>query len=159
MSEILASLSDINAHLPSNVQISNDVDDSLQVDALRLVRGQLVSLFSSTVLNSWDVPANTPELIRSIAGRLIASKYYANQVSGNVPDEMAAFAISLYNEAIALLIDIKSGAILLVDVDGNPLPQESTIGSDINLDMSPISGEPVFSMSRALSGDQAIGTG
>ncbi len=158
MSEILASLSDINAHLPPNVQISNDVDDSLQVDALRLIRGQLVSIFTGAILTSWNSPENTPELIRSIAGRLIASKYYANLVSGNVPDEMAAFAVSLYNEAISILTQIKSGQIIVVGLDGLPLPQD-TIGADSNLDMSPISGTPVFSMGRALSGDQAIGLG
>lgn len=158
MSEILASLSDINAHLPPNVQISNNVDDSLQVDAQRLIRGQLVSIFSGTILNSWDTPDNTPELIRSIAGRLIASKYYANLVSGQVPDEMAAFAVSLYNEAISMLADIKSGVLLVVGTDGNPLSQD-TIGSDITSDMNPLTGSPVFTMGRALSGDQAIGTG
>lgn len=158
MSEILASLSDINAHLPPNVQISNDVDASLQVDALRLIRGQLVSIFTGTILNSWDNPDDTPELIRSIAGRLIASKYYANLVSGQVPDEMAAFAVSLYNEAISLLTLIKSGQSIVVGIDGLPLSQD-TIGSDSNLDMSPINGTPVFTMGRSLSGDQAIGLG
>lgn len=158
MSELLASLNDINAHLPPNVQISNDVDDSLQVDALRLIRGQLVSIFTPMVLNSWTTPDTTPELIRSVAGRLIASKYYANLLSGQVPDEMAAFAVSLYNEAIGILTDIKSGVELVVGTDGNVLPQD-TIGSDPALDMNPVTGSPVFTMGRALSGDQAIGTG
>jgi hypothetical protein len=158
MSEILASLSDINAHLPANVQISNNSDPSLQVDALRLIRGQLVSIFTPAVLNSWTTPETTPELIRSIAGRLIASKYYAKTLAGNVPDEMAAYAVSLYNEAIGLLTDIKSGAELVVGIDGNVLLTD-TIGSDSSADMSPISGSPVFSMGRALSGDQAIGLG
>jgi len=158
VSEILASLSDINAHLPPNVQISNDVDDSLQVDALRLIRGQLVTIFTADVMNTWISPDATPEMIRSIAGRLIASKYYANLVSGNVPDEMAAFAVSLYNEAIALLTGIRSGQIQVVGADGNVLVVDN-IGSDSATDMSPISGSPVFTMSRPLSGDQAIGLG
>jgi len=158
MSEILASLSDVNAHLPPNVQINNSVDDSLQVDALRLIRGQLVTIFTPAVLNSWADPESTPELIRSIAGRLIASKYYAKTMAGQVPDEMAAYAVSLYNEAIGLLTDIKSGVEIVVGPDGNPLPQD-TIGSDPSADMSPTTGTPVFSMGRALSGDQAIGLG
>lgn len=158
MAEILADLSDINAHLPPNVQISNAVDDSLQVDALRLIRGQLVSIFTPAVLNSWTTPDATPELIRSVAGRLIASKYYGTTLAGQVPDEMAAYAVSLYNEAISILTDIKGGVEIVVGTDGNPLPTD-TIGSDSSADMQPQTGTPVFSMGRALSGDQAIGLG
>lgn len=158
--EILASLSDINAHLPPNVQVDNSVDDSLQVDALRLIRGQLVSIFSAPILTSWSDPDTTPELIRSIAGRLIASKYYAKTVAGNVPDEYATYAAELYQEAIGMLADIKSGVQIVVGLDGNPLPQD-TIGSDPSADVFPTdtSGSPVFTMGRPLSGDVSIGLG
>lgn len=160
MAEVLASLSDINAHLPSNVQIDNSVDDSLQVDALRLIRGQLVTIFTPAVLVSWDKPDDTPELIRSIAGRLIASKYYARLVSGETGDAEPPYSISLYQQAVGILADIRAGIQIVVDSDGNPLPQD-TIGSDPVGDVFPnnVSGSPVFTMSRPLSGDTAIGTG
>lgn len=153
MAEILASLEDINAHLPANVLINNAVDNSLQVDAQRLIRGQLVSIFTPAVLNAWLTPDTTPELIRTIAGRLIASKYYARLLSGEDADAFPTYSVNLYNEAISLLSDIKSGAQIVVDAGGNPLAQD-TIGSDPVNDVFPndqSTDGPQFTMSRALS--------
>lgn len=149
MSEILASIPDINAHLPINVQINDAVDDSLQVDASRLIFGQLVNVFTGAVLTSWSSPGATPPQIRSIAGRLIASKYYAKLVAGQVPDELPPYSVSLYNEAVGLLADIRSGNLIVVDNSGNPIIDVDT---DTSGDMYPNDSiAPAFTMGRVLS--------
>lgn len=156
MTSLLADLTDINAHLPANVQVNNAVDDSLQIDAFRLIRGQLSAVFDSSLIASWISPDTTPELIRSIAGRLIASKYYADLVAGNAPDEMAAYAVSLYQEAIGMLTDIKAGTVMLVDTNGNLITQDD-IGTDPSLDVYPNDQStpgPQFTMDRVF-GSQA----
>lgn len=153
MAEILANLQDINTHLPPNVQINNADDPGLQVSAFRLIRGQLVSIFTPIILNTWDSPNTTPELIREIAGRLIASKYYARVLSGNDVDEVPGYAVSLYNQAISILADIRSGVQIVVDADGNPLATDD-IGPDPQGDVYPNDTStpgPQFTMTRVLS--------
>lgn len=151
MSELLASIQDINAHLPINVQINDSVDDSLQVDAYRLIAGQLVSVFSNTVIVTWTSPDTTPDQIRGIAGRLIASKYYARLLAGETPDEIPPYSVSLYNQAVGLLADIRSGNLIVIGTDGNPISDTDT---DISEDMYPTDTStpgPQFTMDRVLS--------
>jgi hypothetical protein len=111
----LASLDDINAHLPSIAQITDLVDDQLQLDAERIVKGYLSNVYSAATLAAWAIPTQTPGLIRSIAGRLIAAWFYASKTAGDVagfPD----YSQNKYNEAIALLEQIRSGDIVLTEV-------------------------------------------
>lgn len=118
--EILASNEDVNGFLPDLLEVSGGNDRQLQIDANRVVKSQLAGVFTPLVLTGWDEPADTPQLIRGIAGRLIAAKYYAQQLSQettNVPQ----FAQNLYNEAIAMLAMIKSGQLVVTDDDNNPI--------------------------------------
>lgn len=135
MTELLASLEDINTHLPANVKATDSLTE-IQIDALRLIRGQLTAIFTPAILSSWDVPANTPELIRGIAGRLIASKYYSVLVSQQYADELPGYSVTLYSQAISMLSDIKSGALVVVDEDGNVV-SGTDIGSDPQGDVFP----------------------
>lgn len=153
MTQILASLADINTYLPPNVQISNTVDLGLQVDAQRLIRGQLANSYSAATLIGWTTPDTTPELIRAVAGMLIASKFYARLLSQEDVDGIPGYALNLYNQAIATLIGIRSGTIILTDSDGNPIVSIDT-GPDPQGDMSPNDADtsgPQFTMSRVLT--------
>lgn len=118
MALALASADDIQVHLPADKLIVSDDDAaSLQKDVLRIIRGYLAGVFEPTVLASWVSPATTPELIRSIAGRLIASFYYARRYSEDDTD-VPEYAQSKYNEAIAMLTRIAAGTLVLLDAAG-----------------------------------------
>lgn len=125
--EILASLEDINTHLPDDKAKMKDSDDDLfQTDAARYIRSLLAGFYSSTTLSSWDVPANTPELIRGIAGRLIASKWYATLYSEDV-SELSEYAQYLYNEANSMIDGVRTGTMVVLDSNDVPIPLEGAI--------------------------------
>ncbi len=151
MAEILANLSDINTHLPPNVRATEALTD-IQVDAQRLIRGQLTAIFSSTIISEWDKPDDTPELIRGIAGRLIASKYYARLVSQESADELPGYASGLYLEAIGMLTAIKSGALIITDDNGDEI-LGTDLGPDPQGDVFPndSSTPPFFTVDRVYS--------
>jgi hypothetical protein len=111
----LASLDDINQHLPSHAQLTDLTDEHLQVDAERVVKGYLSNVFSVATLNLWDTPNQTPGLVRSIAGRLIAAWFYASKTAGDSA-EWPEYARQKYDEAISLLEQIQSGDIILTEV-------------------------------------------
>lgn len=146
VNQILAGIEDINAFLPDLIEISDGKDRQLQIDTNRVVKSQLAGVFTPLVLTGWDVPANTPQLIRGIAGRLIAAKYYAKEFSQettNIPQ----YSQSLYNEAISMLSMIKSGALVVVGDDDVPIPTGD--GADLtSADVFPnnSSAPPIFSM-------------
>ena len=119
----LADIDDINQHLPSDrIALTDNTDEQLQIDAERVVKGYLSNVYSATTLASWNTPDETPGLIRSIAGRLIAAWFYANRVSGDVP-QFAEYAKQKYDEAIKYLEQIRSGDITLTEV-----AEEVTVG-------------------------------
>lgn len=118
---LYATIDDIRTHLPiDKVTIEHGDDDLLQVDAYRLIRARLAGTFESTVIESWSSPATTPEIIREVAGKIIAAKFYANLVSEDEADG-SMFAQGLYNEAIATLNDIRSGTLTVLDLNGDEL--------------------------------------
>jgi len=118
---LFATLEDINVHLPADkMQITDAGDDLLQIDAYRLIRSRLAGTFSPEVIATWASPVTTPEMIREIAGKIIAAKFYATLVSEDEPDG-SLFAQNLYNEAIMALNDIRNGTLTVLDVDGNEL--------------------------------------
>jgi hypothetical protein len=122
-----ASLEDINQHLPENSLVITDlIDDPWQTDAERIIRGYLSNVYSSTTLASWTTPSNTPGLIRSIAGRFIAAWFYASKVSGEVA-EWNEYSDFKYKEGIALLEQVQSGDLVLIEVT-----EEITTGDSIS---------------------------
>jgi len=95
-SELLASLEDINTHLPSDkARMQDSDDDSLQIDVFRYVRALLAGFFPVTTLSGWNTPANTPEIIRGVAGRIIAAKWYATLYSEDI-EGASEYAQALY---------------------------------------------------------------
>lgn len=118
---LYATIDDIRTHLPlDKVTIEHGDDDLLQVDAYRLIRARLAGTFDTTVIESWSSPANTPEIIREIAGKIIAAKFYANLVAEDEADG-SMFAQGLYNEAIATLNDIRNGTLTVLNTIGEEL--------------------------------------
>lgn len=125
--EILASLGDINTHLPDDkAKMPDSDDDALQIDIARYIRSLLSGFLSPATLVSWDSPADTPELIRGIAGRLIAAKWYASLYSEDV-DDVSKYAQWLYNEANKMIDEVRTGVRVLLDVNDVPIPLEGVI--------------------------------
>lgn len=143
--ELYATLDDINMHLPpGKAEIEDAEDDLLQVDAFRFIRSKLIGKFATTILALWIDPNSTPEIIRAIAGRLIASKWYA-EIYAEDSDEDAKFAKTLYDEAIAMLMDILSGASIVIDpTTGEPYPTDT--GQLTDASFYPNDDNPKFRM-------------
>lgn len=125
----LASLEDINQHLPaSTLQITELEDDPWQTDAERVIRGYLSNVYSAATLALWVAPNSTPPLIRSIAGRLVAAWFYASKVSGETT-EFPEYARVKYTEAISFLEGIQSG-----DITVEGIAEVVTVGDHITSD-------------------------
>jgi hypothetical protein len=116
MPEILASLDDIQTHLPvDKLEVEDTLVDLLQIDVNRTIRGYLSGVYEPATLAAWDDPDDTPGIIRGIAGRLIAAAYYAKRYAEDDPD-VPQYAQRLYNEAMATLVGVQSGRIILEEV-------------------------------------------
>lgn len=126
MAQILASIADINGQLPpdSKARIDDADDGQYQIDAANVIRGNLAGTFKPTTLVSWTTPETTPPLIRSVAARLIAAKWYSSLYSEDDPT-VAAYAQWLYNEAVAMLADIRDGTLTVLGVDDEVISESS----------------------------------
>src|SRR6476646_11110357 len=97
---MFASKTDIQSWLMSDKIIVDDANSAKpNLDATRTIKGQLSGVFSSLTISSWADPTSTPEIIRSIAGRLTAAFMYRaiySEENGEIP----SYAQELYNEAI-----------------------------------------------------------
>lgn len=125
MAELLASNEDVNGFLPDDKLEATDANSSsFQVDAVQLIRGQLASSFTPTILVSWNSPANTPKLIRQIAARLIAAQIYKRTYSEE-RSQLPEYAQDLYDQAIEMLTEIRSGNLLVLDDNGNPIGDDA----------------------------------
>lgn len=144
--ELYATLEDINTHLPPDkAEIEDAEDDALQVDAYRFIRAKLVGTFATTTLALWVDPTSTPEVIRAIAGRLIAAKWYM-EIYAEDSDEDAKYAKALYDEAISMLQQIIDGFITVIDpTTGEPYPEVQT-GMLTDTSFWPSDDSPKFTM-------------
>lgn len=144
--EILASLADINTHLPDDkIRMDDADDDALQIDAQRLIRGSLTGVFTPVIISGWATPDDTPELIRGIAGRFIAAKWYAERYAEDIPDA-SSFAQALYNEAISMIEEIRTGTLVVTDDLGDPLTSLSATSSDASFWPNDSTPAPFFTM-------------
>lgn len=145
-SELLASLQDINGWFTDDKLVADSINTAqLQIDAQRLIRGQLASSFTPTVLSSWLTPATTPGLIRAIAGRLIAAFLY-RKIYSEEGVQIPAYAQEIYNEAIQMLIDIRMGNLTVTDDDGNPITGNTEALSSADFFPNNSADPPYFTM-------------
>ena len=144
-----ASLSDITAWLRDD---TIDVDDANtkqhNIEAGRLIRSRLSGTFTPLVLTEWDEPDNTPELIRSIAGRLAAAYLYRKLLSLQYDKEVASYASELWAEANAELTNIVLGNSIVVDDGNNPI---DTTGENLIKFFPNNSVPPLFTVSDKFS--------
>lgn len=124
MAQVMASLDDINANLPSKGQTSEPTvtatDENtalLQISVARIIRGYLSRIISNSVLFTWANPEQTPEIVSEIAGKLIAAQLYFNETAKTTTDISAdSFAQKRYDEAMEILKQIVLGEIVLEGV-------------------------------------------
>jgi hypothetical protein len=150
--EILASLDDINTHLPDDkAKMADSDDNSLQIDVARYVRSLLSGFFSASVLSSWVSPATTPDIIRGIAGKLIAAKWYAILYSEDI-ETANMYAQNLYNEANMMIDGVRTGVVVVLDVNNVPIPAEG-VASLTSDDFYPNDAAPAakFTMDKVFS--------
>lgn len=106
---------DVQRHLPvDKLKVEGIPDDrsDIYMDAERVVRGYLYGVVDSAVVALWITPAATPEIIRSIAGRLAAARIYRNRF-GEQSMTDPGYAQTLYKEAMDMLNSIISGDVLI----------------------------------------------
>ena len=109
---------DVQVHLPYDKLKIETIPDDLakcKLDAERVVRGALSDVVEAAVLASWAEPEDTPEIIRAITGRLCAAQIYRVRYSENNLND-PQYAQTLYDQAMAMLLEIENGDILLPDV-------------------------------------------
>lgn len=146
--QILADLNDIGAWLTEDkLEVDEPTTSPFQVEAQRIVRAQLTGVFQPTTIVSWNEPANTPGLIRGIAGRLIAAYLYREAYSED-DTSIPEYAQKLYDEAVGMLLDIRTGALVVTDDTGEPI-EENTLNMNAT-DFYPNDDAPgpYFSMSQ-----------
>lgn len=115
----LASLDDVNKFLDESKVLVTDADEEFdQESAERIIRGYLAGHIEPVELASWKSPNKTPEIVRDIAGRLVAAFRYRKLYSEDV-NEVSPYAQNLYNEAIDMLKKVVNGELALVDVTTN----------------------------------------
>lgn len=126
---MLAALSDIRTHLAEDKLTVTDANtQTFQIEAARIVKSYLSGVFQATTLASWADPDSTPEIIRTIAGELIAAFLYRKRYSED-DTHVPEYAQTLYNEAINMLNEIRTGLMVVIGPDGEPI-------EDNQLDMS-----------------------
>lgn len=141
---MLASLDDINTHLPIDKLEATDGSEEIarhQIDTDRVIKGYLSSTYTAATLAAWADPGTTPEFIRSIAGRLIAAFFYSKAYSEDLADWDRTYPQRLYNEAMKMLEMVRSGEIDL----GIPGEEAGTVFSS-NFFYPTKDTEPVFTM-------------
>ena len=144
--EILASLEDINTHLPDDKALMGDADDdAFQIDTARIIKGNLAGVFQPTTLAAWISPDSTPELIRGIAGRMIAARWYAKLYSED-DTRTSEYAQSLYMDAVGMLNDIRGGTLVVLDADDNPIENNQLILSNAVFWPNDTTAGPYFTM-------------
>lgn len=118
MTEILASLDDINGNLDGEQWVADDDNTALlQISVARIIRGYLSRVIDNGILLGWNAPETTPELIREAAGKIIAAQLYFNftaKTSSEITEN--SFAQKRYDEGMAILTSISEGTTIIPDL-------------------------------------------
>lgn len=146
---MFASKTDIQAWLRQDKILVDDANSQKpNIDAMRIIKGQLAGVFAPIVIASWDAPENTPQLIRGVAGRLAASFIHAVVYSEESDREISAFSQWLYDGAMAELLKIVTGTSTVTDDDGNPV---DTTGQGLLSFFPDNSTTPMFTIGQTFS--------
>lgn len=143
----LASLEDVRRWLAED---KLEVDDAtivpFEVESERLIKAMLSGVFTSAQFQSWTTPEDTPPLISSISGKLIAAYVYRKAYAED-ETSLPPYAQALYNEALTALMDIRRGTLVVLDASDQPVGNLESLTS---LDFYPNDGAPgpKFSMER-----------
>jgi hypothetical protein len=151
--EIMATLDDVNANLDGEViEATPDNTDLVQVSVARVIRAYLGRMVDQPTLMSWTTPETTPEIIREIAAKLIASQVYFNEgARTSLLLDQNSFAQRKYDEAMALLNGIIEGTYVILDEDGNPIVGVTPVDIITTEDFFPIDAtDRAFTMSMEL---------
>lgn len=122
MPELLASLEDINANLPSDANVpvvvaTEDNTGLIQISIARVIRGYLSRVMDNNILLAWVNPVTTPDIIREVAAKLIASQLFFNRNAEQSLDiDEKSFAQIKYDEAMAILNNIIAGTVVVPNV-------------------------------------------
>lgn len=144
-----ASLSDVNSNLPEDKAQASDLEIvDIGIEADRLIRARIGSVVSLDTLASWLDPSTTPEIISKISGLLIAAQFYAKLVAEDEADG-SAFAQNLYDQAMALIEDIRNGDAIIIGVDGSEV--DTDIISGTSFWPNSTTQEPFFKVADAWS--------
>ena len=118
----LADISDVLTYLPTDRIPTNSSDiTGYQLSTERIIKGYLVGIFTASTMAAWTTPDTTPQIIREVAARMIAGYRYRDRTSEETPGaiEELSYGQRLYNEAMAMLNDIRSGQLDVIDVNGS----------------------------------------
>lgn len=144
MSARYADLNDVNTHLPEDKLLMDASELPLfALDAERIIRGYVGGVIPYVTYNAWADPATTPELIRAIAGRLIAAAFYAERYSEDDP-EVPKYAQNLYNQALSFLMGIRMGTQIIIEIDGSTVDVSATSLSEADFKPNSTSFPAVF---------------
>lgn len=128
MPPILATIDDINAHLDGQVINADEINtELLQVSVARVIRGYLSRVIPVSTLATWTEPDLTPEIIREVAGMLIAAQLFFDktaQTTVEVADRH--YAQILYDRAMKTLDQIIEGLIEIPEIVVDPVAGLST---------------------------------
>jgi hypothetical protein len=152
----LATLDDVNNHLPvDKIQMVAGADfNQYLLDVERIIKGALSNTYSASTLAGWSDPTVSssnakyvPGMIRSIAGRFIASFFYAKRFSEETT-ETSPYAQKLYDDALGLLTKIIDGEITLYDETDEIVETGGRLNEDDFFPNDPIATPPVFAMDK-----------
>ena len=124
MAEILATVDDINASLPSEdfdgsgavVVATGENTALLQISVARVVRGFLSGVVPQETLMSWSEPDLTPPIVTEAAAKMIAAQLFMQRVTRTTAlIDDRHYAQILYDQAMAILTGIKDGLISIGD--------------------------------------------
>lgn len=124
---MFASKTDIQAWIQSDKILVDDANSKKpNIEATRIVKGALIGMFAPVVVAAWVDPDNTPELVRSVTGRLTAAFLHASVYSEESDREISQYSQWLYDGAIATLSQIIAGTLTVTDDNGNPIDTEGS---------------------------------
>jgi len=110
---------DVQIHLPVDKLKVEEVPDDREVayeDAERIVRGYLSGVVDGPVIATWVDAASTPVEVRAVTGRFAAALLYRLRF-GQASTDDPKYAQNKYKEAMDMLNDIRTGAIVITGVD------------------------------------------